>query len=50
MDFEKAFETWLYEAPIDKLWSALPDQDQDELIRMVSYVAKEFGEQHLPDP
>lgn len=51
MDFQKAFETWLYEATVDKLWSALPDLDQDELIRMVSYVAKEFGEQQLlPDP
>ena len=50
MDADNAFEGWLYEATVVKLWSALPDQKQDELLRMVSYVAKEFGEQQLlPD-
>ena len=45
-----AFETWLYEAPVIKLWSALPDDKQEELLRMVTHVANEFGEQQLlPD-
>lgn len=50
MEHDEAFESWMHEATIDKLWSHLPDGMQEELIRLVSYVAKEFGEQHLlPD-
>lgn len=45
-----AFETWLHEAHVIKLWSALPDDKQEELLRLVTYVANKFGEQQLlPD-
>ncbi len=50
MSVNNAFESWLYEATVDKLWSALPNDKQEELLRMVTYVANEFGEQQLlPD-
>ena len=50
MSVNNAFEGWLYEATVIKLWSALPDDKQEELLRLVTYVANEFGEQQLlPD-
>ena len=51
MSVNNAFEGWLYEATVIKLWSASPDDKQEELLRMVTYAANEFGEQELlPDP
>ena len=43
-------DDWMNNANVAKLWSALPDQEQEELLRLVKIAAKEMGNPSLlPD-
>ena len=49
-DLAQDQDDWLYNASVIKLWSALPDQEQDELLRLVTKAAKDMGNPSLlPD-
>ena len=43
-------DDWLYNATVVKLWTALPDKEQEELLRLVTKAAKDMGNPSLlPD-
>lgn len=49
-DLAQDQDDWLNNANVIKLWSALPDQEQEELLRLVTKAAKEMGNPSLlPD-
>ena len=43
-------DDWLYNATVVKLWTALPEMEQEELLRLVTKAAKDMGNPSLlPD-